>query len=81
MSGDDASGLSLSNSDLREKPGNLIYKSQNFIIQKVEYSFPVLNLVRSRPPRPRPDPKSGVRGAENGVRMVVKLYKLLKSLH
>jgi hypothetical protein len=35
VSGDGASGLSLSDSVLREKRGNLIYKSQNLIILKV----------------------------------------------
>ena len=38
----------------------------NFKIQNVQFSFPVVNLVRSRSPRPSLDPKQGF-GALNRV--------------
>ena len=34
----------------------------NFIIQKLQRAFSVVTLNGSRPPRPSPDPKPGVRG-------------------
>jgi hypothetical protein len=41
-----------------------------FNIQNVWYSFPVVNLVKSRPPRPSLDPKPGVGGPKQGLEKI-----------
>ncbi len=46
-----------------------------FNIQNVYYSFPVVNLVRSRPPRPSLDPKPGVRGPKQGPERIYSLIR------
>ena len=47
----------------------------NFNIQNVLYSFPVVNLVRSRPPRPSLDPKPGVGGPKQGLERIYSLKR------
>ena len=47
----------------------------NFIIKKVKYSFPVVNLVRPRPPRPGLDPKPGIGGPKQGLERIYSLNR------